>query len=78
VPFAESIKKEANIPTTAVGLITEAHQADLIISSSQADAVFLARAMIRNPRWAMSAAEELGVKIEWAGQFERGRNINYS
>jgi 2,4-dienoyl-CoA reductase-like NADH-dependent reductase (Old Yellow Enzyme family) len=73
VPFAESIKKEAQIPTTAVGLITEAHQADQIISTSQADAVFLARAMIRNPRWAMSAAEELGVKIGWAGQFERGR-----
>jgi hypothetical protein len=31
--------------------------------------------MIRNPRWAMSAAEELGVKIEWAGQFERGRTV---
>jgi 2,4-dienoyl-CoA reductase-like NADH-dependent reductase (Old Yellow Enzyme family) len=73
VPFAESIKKEAQIPTTAVGLITEAHQADQIIATNQADAVFLARAMIRNPRWAMSAAEELGVKIEWAGQFERGR-----
>jgi len=29
--------------------------------------------MIRNPRWAMNAAEELGVKIGWAGQFERGR-----
>jgi 2,4-dienoyl-CoA reductase-like NADH-dependent reductase (Old Yellow Enzyme family) len=76
VPFAEAIKKEANIPTTAVGLITEAHQADQIISTHQADAVFLARAMIRNPRWAMSAAEELGVKIEWAGQFERGRKLN--
>jgi 2,4-dienoyl-CoA reductase-like NADH-dependent reductase (Old Yellow Enzyme family) len=73
VPFAESIKKEAQIPTTAVGLITEAHQANQIISTHQADAVFLARAMIRNPRWAMSAAEELGVKIGWAGQFERGR-----
>jgi hypothetical protein len=32
--------------------------------------------MIRNPRWAMSAAEELGVKIGWAGQFERGRKLN--
>jgi 2,4-dienoyl-CoA reductase-like NADH-dependent reductase (Old Yellow Enzyme family) len=75
VPFAESIKKEAQIPTTAVGLITEAHQADQIISTSKADAVFLARAMIRNPRWAMSAAEKLGVKIGWAGQFERGRTV---
>jgi 2,4-dienoyl-CoA reductase-like NADH-dependent reductase (Old Yellow Enzyme family) len=76
VPFAEAIKREANIPTSAVGLITEASQADQIISTSQADAVFLARAMIRNPRWAMSAAEKLGVKIGWAEQFERGRKVN--
>jgi 2,4-dienoyl-CoA reductase-like NADH-dependent reductase (Old Yellow Enzyme family) len=73
VPFSERIKQEVNIPTTGVGLITGAHQANEIIQSNQADAVFLARAMIRNPRWAMNAAEELGVKIGWAGQFERGR-----
>jgi 2,4-dienoyl-CoA reductase-like NADH-dependent reductase (Old Yellow Enzyme family) len=76
VPFAQKIKQEANIPTTGVGLITGAHQADQIIKTNQADAVFLARAMIRNPRWAMNAAEELGVKIGWAGQFERGRTVN--
>ena len=76
VPFAEAIRVGAGIPTTAVGMITEAKQADEIVSSGKADAVFLARAMIRNPRWAMNAAEELGVKIDWSPQFDRGRTLN--
>lgn len=75
VPFAEAIRAEAGIPTSAVGLITEAKQAEEIITSGKADAVFLARAMIRNPRWAMAAAEELGVKIDWPLQFDRGRTL---
>jgi 2,4-dienoyl-CoA reductase-like NADH-dependent reductase (Old Yellow Enzyme family) len=70
-----AIRQGADIPTSAVGLITEAKQADEIISSGKADAVFLARAMIRNPRWAMAAAEELGVKIDWPLQFDRGRTL---
>jgi len=49
--------KKCQILTTAVGLITEPEQAEQIISSKQADAVFLARAMLRNPRWALNAAE---------------------
>ena len=73
--ITRAYKKGPNIPTTGVGLITEANQANQIIATNQADAVFLARAMIRNPRWAMSAAEELGVNIGWAGQFERGRTL---
>jgi 2,4-dienoyl-CoA reductase-like NADH-dependent reductase (Old Yellow Enzyme family) len=76
VPFAEAIRAKAGIPTTAVGMITEAKQADEIVSSGKADAVFLARAMIRNPRWAMAAAAELGVKIDWPLQFDRGRTLN--
>jgi 2,4-dienoyl-CoA reductase-like NADH-dependent reductase (Old Yellow Enzyme family) len=76
VPFATAIKDAVGIPVSAVGLITEAKQAEEIITSGKADAVFLARAMIRNPRWAMSAAEELGVKIHWPEQFDRGRTLN--
>ncbi|MFM7501517.1 MAG: hypothetical protein ACKO3D_05530, partial [Actinomycetota bacterium] len=68
-------RQGADIATSAVGLITGAKQADEIISSGKADAVFLARAMIRNPRWAMAAAEELGVKIDWPLQFDRGRTL---
>jgi 2,4-dienoyl-CoA reductase-like NADH-dependent reductase (Old Yellow Enzyme family) len=75
VPFAAAIRKEAGIPTAAVGLITEPAQAQYIIETEEADAVFLARAMLRNPRWAMNAAESLGVKIDWPMPLERGRTI---
>ena len=76
VPFATAIKDAVGIPVSAVGLITEAKQAEEIITQGKADAVFLARAMIRNPRWALNAAEELGVKIHWPEQFDRGRTLN--
>jgi 2,4-dienoyl-CoA reductase-like NADH-dependent reductase (Old Yellow Enzyme family) len=75
VPFAAAIRTEVQIMTTAVGLITEPEQAQYIIETGEADAVFLARAMIRNPRWALNAAEKLGVKIKWAHQLERGQSL---
>lgn len=75
VPFAAAIRAEAAIMTAAVGLITEPEQAQYIIETGEADTVFLARAMIRNPRWALNAAEKLGVKIAWPRQFERGQTI---
>jgi 2,4-dienoyl-CoA reductase-like NADH-dependent reductase (Old Yellow Enzyme family) len=61
VPFAEAIRREAEIATAAVGMITEAAQADEIIRSGQADIVVLAREMLRNPYWAVQAARALGV-----------------
>lgn len=76
VPFAQQIRNEVNVPTSAVGLITEAHQAEEIIASGQADATMLARAMLRNPRWALHAAEELGEIIAWPSQFERARTLH--
>ncbi|MFZ9222046.1 MAG: NADH:flavin oxidoreductase/NADH oxidase [Candidatus Nanopelagicaceae bacterium] len=75
VPFAEKIKREATILTSAVGQITAADQAEEIISSGRADAVMLGREMLRNPRWAIAAAEELGEKIPWSIQLERARKI---
>ena len=75
VPFAAAIRAEAKIMTGAVGLITEPEQAQYTIETGEADAVFLARAMIRNPRWALNAAEKLGVKIEWPHQLERGQTL---
>jgi 2,4-dienoyl-CoA reductase-like NADH-dependent reductase (Old Yellow Enzyme family) len=60
VSFAEAIRTHANIATAAVGMITEAHQADTIVRSGQADFVLLAREMLRNPYWALHAAHELG------------------
>jgi 2,4-dienoyl-CoA reductase-like NADH-dependent reductase (Old Yellow Enzyme family) len=62
VPFAERVRREALIPTAAVGLITEPKQADDIIRANQADLVLLARASLRDPSWPLRAAHELGVK----------------
>ena len=75
VPFSEAIKKATGILTSAVGLITDVHQAEEIVASDRADAVMLARAMLRNPRWPMAAAEELGVRIPWPIQYERARTL---
>ncbi|MBS0632347.1 MAG: NADH:flavin oxidoreductase/NADH oxidase [Verrucomicrobia bacterium] len=60
VPFAERIRREAGIATAAVGLITEAEQADEIVRSGKADLVFLARAVLNDPNWPLRAARELG------------------
>ena len=73
VPFAKAIRTEAKIMTAAVGLITEPEQAQYIIETDEADAVFLARAFLRNPRWPLFAAEKLGVKIAWPHPIARGR-----
>lgn len=73
VPFATAIRTETGILTTAVGLITTPEQADQIIQSGEADAVFMAREFLRNPRFALMAAEKLGVKIPWPLPLERGR-----
>ena len=71
VPFAQRIREEACIPTVAVGLITEAQQAEQIIASGQADIVALARGMIFNPRWPWHAAIELGEEPTFPVQYER-------
>ncbi len=73
VEFAEKIKKESGILTGAVGLITEPKQADEIISSGQADIVFLARELLRDPYFPLRAANELGAEIKWPVQYERGK-----
>jgi 2,4-dienoyl-CoA reductase-like NADH-dependent reductase (Old Yellow Enzyme family) len=60
VPLAERVRRDANIPTAAVGLITEARHADDIVRKGQADLVYLARALLRDPNWPLHAAKELG------------------
>ncbi|HEY9681654.1 MAG TPA: NADH:flavin oxidoreductase/NADH oxidase [Oculatellaceae cyanobacterium] len=59
VPFAERIKHEAKILTGAVGMITEPMQADAIIRNEQADIVFIARELLRDPYWPVHAARVL-------------------
>lgn len=61
VPFAARVRREAGIMTIAVGLITEARQAEEILRGGQADFIALAREFLWNPHWAAHAARELGV-----------------
>lgn len=72
VGFAERIRNEADIPTMAIGLITEPHQAEEILSSGQADLIGIARATLNNPRWPAFAARALGEKIYVPLQYLRG------
>ena len=60
VPFAQAIKEATGVTTMAVGLITEAKQAEEIVASGKADMVALARGMLYDPRWGWHAAAELG------------------
>jgi 2,4-dienoyl-CoA reductase-like NADH-dependent reductase (Old Yellow Enzyme family) len=69
--FAEAIRKEAGIATGAVGMITEPIQAETILGAEQADLVFLARELLRDPYWPRRAAKALDVKIKAPVQYER-------
>jgi 2,4-dienoyl-CoA reductase-like NADH-dependent reductase (Old Yellow Enzyme family) len=71
VPFAARIRREAGIATGAVGLITEARQAEGILERGDADLVFLARELLRDPYFPRRAAAELGVRIEPPVQYGR-------
>jgi 2,4-dienoyl-CoA reductase-like NADH-dependent reductase (Old Yellow Enzyme family) len=69
--FADKIRREADILTGAVGMITSPVQAEHIISTGQADAVFIARELLRDPYWPLRAARELGQTISWPVQYLR-------
>ena len=71
VPFAARIRQETNIPTGAVGLITEPAQADGIIAGGAADVVLIARASLRDPYFPRRAAQELGATIVAPVQYQR-------
>ncbi|KAJ1737279.1 hypothetical protein H4S06_002421 [Coemansia sp. BCRC 34490] len=75
IPFATAIKK--NVPgilSGAVGLITEAKQANDAVEGDKADLVFLGRVLLRNPNFVLDAATQLGVFPQYPHQYERGRN----
>lgn len=73
VPFSEAIRRQIGIATGAVGLIQEPAQAERILATGQADAVILARAMLRDPYWPFRAAIALGVDSPWPLQYGRAR-----
>lgn len=71
VHLSEKIKNATGMTTVAVGLITDAHQAEEIIASGKADMVALARAALYDPRWAWHAAAELGATVAYPPQYSR-------
>jgi 2,4-dienoyl-CoA reductase-like NADH-dependent reductase (Old Yellow Enzyme family) len=72
IPFSEAVRK-TGILTGAVGLITTARQAESILQEEKADLVFLARELLRNPYFPLSAARELGAEIIWPEQYLRAK-----
>ncbi len=73
VPFAETLRRETGLPTMAVGLITEAEQAEAIVASGQADLVALARGILYDPHWPWHAAAKLGATVQAPKQYWRSQ-----
>jgi 2,4-dienoyl-CoA reductase-like NADH-dependent reductase (Old Yellow Enzyme family) len=71
VPFAEKVRKEADIPVMSVGMITRPRQAEEIVASGKADLVAIARAVMDDPRWAWRAARELGDTTAYPRNYQR-------
>ena len=72
VPFAKHVSERIKQPVSAVGQITEPKQAEEILQSGQVDVILIGRASLRDPYWPLRAAHELGVKVSWPSQYERG------
>lgn len=73
VAFSKAVREGANILSGAVGLITEAEQAEAILQEGQADVVLVARAAMRNPYFALAVADKLGVDVQWPSQLDRAK-----
>jgi 2,4-dienoyl-CoA reductase-like NADH-dependent reductase (Old Yellow Enzyme family) len=73
VPFARAVREGAGLPVSAVGLITAPAQADQVLVDRSADAVMLARELLRNPTWPLQAARTLGDDVPWPPQYDRAR-----
>ena len=77
VPFARRVKAETGLPTIAVGLITEAEQAEAIVAGGDADAVALARGLLYDPHWPWHAAARLGAQVTVPPQYWRSQPREY-
>ena len=73
VPFAERIKKETDLLSGAVGLITTAQECEQILADGKADLIFLARQLLREPYFPLHAAKEMNVDIHWPMQYQRAK-----
>ena len=73
VPFAAAVRRETGLPAAAVGLLTDATQAEAVLAEGQADLVLLGRELLRNPRWPLQAAAALGADVPWPPPYRRAR-----
>jgi len=71
VPFAAAVREQTGLATAAVGLITDPHQAEEVVSTGRADAVLLGRQLLRDPYWPRHAAAALGATLPSAPQYAR-------
>jgi 2,4-dienoyl-CoA reductase-like NADH-dependent reductase (Old Yellow Enzyme family) len=71
VPHARAVREASGLPTIAVGMITSPQQAEQIVSDGSADAVMLARQLLREPHWPLRAAYELRGDVRWPDQYTR-------
>jgi len=72
-PFAERVRREAGVPTGAVGMIVEPIDAEAIVAQGRADVVILARELLRDPYWPLFAARTLGADVAWPPQYLRAQ-----
>lgn len=75
VEFAAAIRKRVGIATAAVGMITEAQQAEEILQRGEADAILMARESLREPYFPFRAAQELGGKVDVPKQYGRAIDL---
>ena len=73
VPFAAQVRRDAGVPTGAVGLLTDPAQAEQVLADGSADVVLLARELLRDPHWPLHAAAALGDDVAWPVQYDRAR-----
>ena len=72
-PFAAQVRRETGLPVSVVGFIKAPELAEEIVRNGRADVVFLGRALLRDPFWALKAARELAVDVEWPEQYRRAK-----
>ncbi|WP_047260431.1 NADH:flavin oxidoreductase/NADH oxidase [Corynebacterium uterequi] len=75
VGFADAVRRQAGVPTSAAGFITSPQQAEAILVEGRADAILIGREALRDPHWPLRAAHELGLgrrKIDYPGSYVRG------
>lgn len=72
-PLARAVRARGGVATAAVGLITEPAQAEAVVADGDADLVLLARELLRQPRWPLSAAAALGADIAWPAPYARAK-----